>query len=46
MFSGDVESDLLDVSGMDRFGRPVISEVLKLFLRGLFVDAGRGLFDL
>ena len=46
MFSGDDESDLLDVSGTDRLGRPVISEVPKLCLRGLFDDAGPGLFGL
>ena len=44
--SGDVESDLLDVSCTHRPGRPVTPVVLKLCLRGLSVDAGPGLFDL
>ena len=44
--SGDVESDLLDVSRTDRPGRPVIPVVLKLCLRGSSADAGSGLSEL
>ena len=43
--SGDVESDLLDVSCTNRPGRPVIPLVLKLCLRGVSADACPGLFD-